>query len=92
MRYEHQCPDCLEVYELKCKLAEYGTLGVTCDRCKVDCPRIISAPSIHIASQHQASPSTKKETASVPINIFDEKPEGGYTVTRIGSKGDIDND
>jgi len=27
----------------------------------------------------------------VPINIFDEKPDGGYKVTRIGRKEDIDN-
>ncbi len=39
------------------------------------------------------SPRGHNKRLPVPINIIDEKPDGGYKVTRIGNtKADIDND
>lgn len=59
-----------------------------------------SAPNFCIGAKHTYNGVTKvsggtsssKKIADVPINIIDEKPDGGYKVTRIGKKGDIEND
>lgn len=43
-------------------------------------------------ASYQLSGRRGREEASVPINIIDENADGSVKVTRIGKKGDIEND
>jgi hypothetical protein len=53
-----------------------------------------TAPGLVIPPNMRATLSDNYygKEAQVPINIIDEKPDGGYRVTRIGKKKDIEND
>ena len=91
--YEYICPKCSKEFDILVTMKVKAESQFTCDVCEVDLTQEIrTAPPINIPYHMQASPSTKKAKARVPINIIDHKPGGGYTVTRIGQKKDIEND
>lgn len=91
--YEYQCPKCEKNFELILSIKDADTSIVECESCLIEAKRVIlTAPGVNIPYHMQASPNmTKKSQARVPINIIDEKPDGGYRVTRIGRKTDIEN-
>jgi putative FmdB family regulatory protein len=102
--YTYKCNRCEHVSEKVLKLSEHqkvfkegcGNCGLegTCDGDLVQIH--LTAPGFEVkgmqssGSKKRSSVATGKDVASVPINIIDEKPDGGYKVTRIGKKGDID--
>lgn len=92
--YEMACPKCKKEFDVRLSLHEYETATVECEDCLIELQRHFrSAPVVNIPYQHQAAPETsKKKGLPVPINIIDQKPGGGYRVTRLGSKSQIDND
>lgn len=92
--YEFECTECKDVFSIFMRMADLDEVKVECSSCNKPAKQIILTPiSVSIPHHMQACPSfDKKEKARLPINIIDEKPEGGYKVTRIGKKSDIDND
>ena len=89
-----KCPECDREFDIQLKLADYDKSEISCESCSTALVRHFrSAPKINIPMHMQASPNmSKKSQARVPINIIDEKPDGGYRVTRIGEKSDIENE
>jgi len=75
-------------------MSELDEVVVECENCDIPAIREFRTPAnMSIPTHMQAAPNMdKKEKARVPINIIDELPNGGCRVTRIGKKGDIDND
>ena len=86
---------------------EENIAAARCEDCESPVRLAITSPGFTIGSAHTFDGKSKtvagsgysgkesfnvKEQSSVPINIIDEKPGGGYTVTRIGNKRDIEND
>lgn len=92
--YEFACPQCKAEFDVILKISEYDTSVVECETCNVQAVREIRTPiSYEIPYNMQAAPNyDKKEKSRVPINFIDEKPDGSYRVTRVGSKADINND
>lgn len=89
--YEFKCNSCDELYEFSLPIRDYDRSEFICLHCNAQLTRYYScAPNLSIPYNMQASP--KKEAPRVPINIIDEKPGGGYKVTRIGKKSDIENE
>lgn len=88
--YEMKCSCSDEIQEIWASMSEYDR-GLLC-KCGAPLTRVfITAPALHGAE----NPEYKlggREKADLPINIIDKKPGGGYKVTRIGKKKDIDND
>jgi hypothetical protein len=81
------CSD--EIQEIWASMSEFDR-GLLC-KCGSPLTRVfITAPAIHGAE----NPEYKNwgNTLEQPLNIFKENPEGGYTVTRIGKKKDVEND
>lgn len=92
--YEMKCPQCSQEFDIRMTLSEYSESSIACQSCSKELVRHFrSAPKVSIPYHMQASPNmNKKSTPIMPINIIDEKPGGGYKVTRIGRKSDIDNE
>ena len=92
--YELICPSCRDRVEAVLSMAEFDAFKARCRDCKVVYEREFrSSPAIIIPQHMQSAPNmAKKELASVPINIIDDKGDGSYRVTRIGKKGDIEGD
>ena len=98
--YEYKCPQCQTEFDVVMKMSEYGTVAIECTKCEAVAERFYrTAPNFKIPAnmayngQVKVSGGNGKAGPSrVPINIWDEKPGGGYKVTRIGSKADINND
>ena len=92
--YEFRCPKCSKEFDVVMRMSELDESVVTCTQCSVSAVQHFrTACNVAIPQNHQAAPNMdKSEKARVPINIIDEKPDGGYKVTRIGRKEDIHND
>lgn len=104
--YEYVCSECEEVSSFDWKMSEYDTKNKEISNClhcnKGKLSRLISVPNMIIPGGFSYNNQPKvlvgkrdlhhKEPLPVPINIIDEKPDGSYKVTRIGSKKDIHND
>lgn len=106
--YDFKCPECEFEDEYILSYSRYDETKespLKCPTCQSDMIQVIGAPCINIPAsmtyngQHKFVGSTSKKTngikkrdLQVPVNIIDEKPGGGYRVTRIGRKKDIDND
>ena len=99
--YDYICTDasCSHMEEVRHPIMEDPE--ITCTKCGTSARKYLSVGMVTIPGHAAASGEKKnifgdgKKTchqAAVPINIIDEKPEGGYRVTRIGKKGDIDGD
>ncbi len=92
----YPCEDCSQIVYVPFLMR--GCLP-RCEACDKANPREIFAPMVVLPAhctyngvRKVVGSHKRKEESKVPINIIDEKPGGGYTVTRIGTKGDIDGD
>ena len=99
MKYEFICNDCDLVYEVEMKMSEYTSDGHSCQNCQGSLSRYFGTPPNFVIPGNmthdgkvKVSGGNNKQILQVPINIIDEKPGGGYKVTRIGQKKDIDNE
>lgn len=92
--YEYQCKGCKKEFDVTLSVADYGKVKVECEKCRMDLTRVINSPVSVSIPQHMRADGSKYHgrQPQVPINIIDEKPDGGYRVTRYGSKSDIDNE
>ena len=98
--YQYRCTKCEQACEYVMKISELDSFESKCEACDGELRQaFISPPNVTIPakSTHDGKISvsgsrTRNEKAIIPLNIFDEKPDGSYKVTRIGSKADIDND
>lgn len=106
-RYDFECSKCNHTHEanISFSLREDYVKKNKCPKCSAKklVQVILTAPAMDLPASMSfdgkkkflgSGQTTYKEdkTARVPINIIDEKPGGGYTVTRIGSKKDIENE
>ena len=89
-----KCPKCADIDELS---IEIDYLSHDCRKCgarvKLSYFENSFKPgesSFDAASRRERG-CGKKETSSVPINIWTPLPNGGMNLTRIGKKSDIDN-
>lgn len=102
--YDFKCDSCDTITERRLSFKEfddYKANGLMCDKCLttklqqvfVEPPMcVISANAAFDGQRKVVGTSNKNQKARVPINIIDENPDGSCKVTRIGSKGDIDNE
>ena len=88
--YEMKCSCSDKIQEVWATISEYDQ-GLTCDCGKALSRVFVTAPALHGAENPEYKQG-RCEKADLPINIIDKKPGGGYKVTRIGKKKDIDND
>lgn len=97
--YEFDCTGCGKETEKFLKVSESHEL--TCEECNSPLKKVVrTANNFVIPSNCTYNGLTKvsggdRKSANVarqPLNIIDEKPGGGYKVTRIGQAKDIHND
>lgn len=87
--YEMKCSCSDKIQEVFASISEYDR-GLTCACGKTLSRVFVTAPVLRGAE----NPEYKNwgNTLDQPLNIFRENPEGGYTVTRMGRKKDVEND
>lgn len=92
--YKFSCPKCHNVFDVKLSMSDIGQVAVECDECLVEANREYVNPMVTVPANMRATLSDNYygKESRIPINIIDEKPDGGYRVTRIGKKGDLDNE
>lgn len=92
--YQYKCPKCHKEFDIFLSLKDKLEALVECEECLIELQSYCrTAPAVTIPWSHQAAPNMeKKEDLRIPINIIDEKPDGGYRVTRVGTKTDVDNE
>lgn len=97
--YEFDCTGCGQEYEKFLKISDDKNL--TCEACNSPLKQVMRTANNFVIpgnctyngiTKVSGGSSKGANEARMPINIIDEKPGGGYKVTRIGQKKDIDND
>ena len=101
--YEYICPNCQAEYDIFMTISQFTRDGQEqpCESCgdaklqrHYRTPNNFTIPAnmTYNGIAKTSGGTGKKQQSRVPINIIDEKPGGGYKVTRIGSKADINNE
>ena len=77
--YSYRCLECKAKTDVMLKVSELDDIEVECKECSKNMERFISSPPTIAGAGLTTS-------ARIPINIYDEKPDGSVQVHRIGAK------
>ena len=88
MRYDYQCPNCEQVFEVRHHAMEEPCILCPDAHCRANnipepCDRLISVPNICIPEKHQAAPNLEKIHGTKPLTDIVVPNEQGTGVDVI---------